>query len=159
MSPLRLLFLLCLAGVAAAVAAPGPGFALVRVWPGWKDAEDFTRLREYFGAAPDSGPRRVLRTSPGERAGFYFLVRTRGAAVPDAVLELMVLRPDGPEPVLHRFPAALRAGEEVVELGLTGEAWPGGKRAQPVAWRLRVLDAGGRELAAQRSYLWVDPAP
>jgi len=157
MSPLRLLFLLCLAG--AAMAAPGTGFALVRVWPGWKDAEDFTRLREYFGAAPDSGPRRVLRTSAGERAGFYFLVRTRGTAVPEAVLELMVLRPDGPQPVLHRFPAALRVGEEVVELGLTGEAWPGGKRAQPVAWRLRVLDAGGRELAAERSFLWVDPAP
>jgi hypothetical protein len=157
MSPLRLLFLLCLTGASAAGSAPE--LALVRVWPGWKEAEDFTRLREYFGAAPESGPRRVLRTTPGERAGFYFLVRTRGPAVPEAILELLVLRPDGTEPVRHRFPAALRAGEEVVELGLTGEAWPGGKRAQPVAWRLQVLDANGRVLAAQRSFLWVDPAP
>jgi hypothetical protein len=157
MFSLRLLFVLCVAGAAA--AAPAPEFALVRVWPGWKEAEDFTRLREYFGAAPDSGPRRVLRTSPDQRAGFYFLVRTRGAAVPAAVLELAVLRPDGPEPVTHRFPAALRAGGEVLELGLTGEAWPGGKRAQPVAWRLRVLGAGDRLLAEERSFLWVDPAP
>ena len=157
MLPLRLLFLLCVAG--PGLAATAPELALVRVWPGWKDAEDFTRLREYFGAAPDPGPRRVLRTTPEQRAGFYFLVRTRGAAVPAAVFELAILRPDGPEPVTHRFPAALRAGEEVVELGLTGDAWPGGKRAQPVAWRLRVLAADGRELAAQRSFLWVDPAP
>ena len=157
MSPLRLLLLLCLAG--AAVAAPAPEFALVRVWPGWKDAEDFTRLREYFGATPDSGARRVLRTAPDQRAGFYFLVRTRGPAVPGAILELAVLRPDGPEPVTHRFPAALRAGDEVVELGLTGEAWPGGQRAQPVAWRLRVLGAEGRVLAEERSFLWVEPAP
>lgn len=157
MSPLRLLFLLCVAGAAA--AAPAPAFALVRVWPSWKEAEDFTRLREYFGFAPDSGPRRVLRTTPEQRAGFYFLVRTRGAAVPDAVLELAILRPDGPEPVLHRFPAALRSGEEVVELGLTGDAWPGGKRAEPVAWRLRVLSTGGRVLAEERSFLWVDSAP
>ena len=157
MFSLRLLFVLCVAG--AATAAPAPEFALVRVWPGWKEAEDFTRLREYFGAAPDSGPRRVLRTSPDQRAGFYFLVRTRGAAVPAAVLELAVLRPDGPEPVTHRFPAALRAGGEVLELGLTGDAWPGGKRAQPVAWRLRVLGAGDRLLAEERSFLWVDPAP
>ena len=157
MFSLRLLFVLCVAGAAA--AAPAPEFALVRVWPGWKEAEDFTRLREYFGAAPDSGPRRVLRTSPDQRAGFYFLVRTRGPAVPAAVLELAVLRPDGPEPVTHRFPAALRAGGEVLELGLTGDAWPGGKRAQPVAWRLRVLGAGDRLLAEERSFLWVDPAP
>ena len=157
MFPLRLLFLLCAAGAAA--AAPAPEFALVRVWPGWKEAEDFTRLREYFGAAADSGPRRVLRTAPDQRAGFYFLVRTRGAAVPAAVLELSVLRPDGPEPVTHRFPAPLRAGGEVLELGLTGDAWPGGKRAQPVAWRLRVLDAGDRLLAEERSFLWVEPAP
>lgn len=157
MSPLRLLLLLCLA--AAAAAAPAPELALVRVWPGWKDAEDFTRLREYFGAAPDAGSRRVLRTTAEQRAGFYFLVRTRGPAVPEATLELAVLRPDGPEPALHRFPAPLRAGEEVLELGLTGEAWPGGKRAQPVAWRLRVLGAGGRVLAEERSFLWVDPTP
>lgn len=157
MFSLRLLFVLCVAGAAA--AAPAPEFALVRVWPGWKEAEDFTRLREYFGAAPDSDPRRVLRTSPDQRAGFYFLVRTRGPAVPAAVLELAVLRPDGPEPVTHRFPAALRAGGEVLELGLTGDAWPGGKRAQPVAWRLRVLGAGDRLLAEERSFLWVEPAP
>jgi hypothetical protein len=158
MSPLRLLLLLlCLAG--AAVAAPVPEVALVRVWPGWKEADDFTRLREYFGAAPDAGPRRVLRTTAEQRAGFYFLVRTRGPGVPEAILELAVLRPDGPEPALHRFSAPLRAGEEVVELGLTGDAWPGGKRAQPVAWRLRVLGAGGRVLAEERSFLWVDPTP
>ncbi|MEY3609357.1 MAG: hypothetical protein RLZZ447_2145 [Verrucomicrobiota bacterium] len=157
MSALRLLFLLCVASAAA--AAPAPEFSLVRVWPGWKEAEDFTRLREYFGATPDSGPRRVLRTSPDQRAGFYFLVRTRGPAVPAAVFELAVLRPDRPEPVTHRFPAPRRAGEEVLELGLTGDAWPGGKRAQPVAWRLRVLDAGDRLLAEERSFLWADPVP
>ena len=50
-------------------------------------------------------------------------------------------------------------GDEVVELGLTGDAWPGGKRAEPVAWRLRVLGAGGRVLAEERSFLWVDSAP
>jgi len=157
MSPLRLLLLLCVAG--ATSAAPAPEFALVRVWPGWKEAEDFTRLREYFGAPPDSGARRVLRTATDQRAGFYFLVRTRGPAVAEATLELAILRPDAPEPFSHRFPVALRAGEDVVELGLTGEAWPGGKRAQPVAWRLRVLGAGGRVLAEERSFLWVEPSP
>lgn len=132
----------------------------VRVWPEWREAGSFVRIKEYFGAPEDTGRETVLRSRPDERAGYYFLVRTRnpGAAVSGARFELEIITPDSPLTKTFTFPADLPAREHVFLLGLTGEDWAG-KKVQPVAWRLRLLSAEASELASARSFLWQMPAP
>ncbi|MBI4626607.1 MAG: hypothetical protein HY736_25735 [Verrucomicrobia bacterium] len=132
---------------------------LVRVWPGWRDAEYFERIGDYFGRSENPGGQILLRTQADVRAGYYFLVRVKAAAaVAGARFELSVIRPDAPEPKTFTFSAALPARQSVFQLGLTGDAWPGGKKDNPAAWKLTLVDAGGRLLAEQKSFLWERPA-
>ena len=79
-------------------------------------------------------------------------------ALAAAKFELSVIRPDAPEPKAFSFPAALPAKEVVFQLGLTGTAWPGGKPANPVAWKLALVAGDGRVLAEHKSFLWEKPA-
>jgi hypothetical protein len=151
-----LLFLACLA--AAGFARAGE-VEFVRVWPGWREAESFDRIGEYFVRGEGTASPLFLRTDPAVRAGYYFLVRVKCAApVAGAKFELSVVHPDAPEPRVFSFPAALPRRETVFHLGLTGAAWPGGKKASPVAWKLALLAADGRPLAEHQSYLWAKPA-
>src|SRR5262249_43128118 len=114
----------------------------VRVWPNWREAESFDRISEYFRQGEYTGREIVLRTHNETRAGFYFLVRVKSeAAVNGARFELSVIRPDAPEPKMHTFPANVPAKETVFELGITGNDWPGGSKANPVAWKLALLSA------------------
>ncbi|MEJ1973342.1 MAG: hypothetical protein WDM96_13040 [Lacunisphaera sp.] len=57
----------------------------------------------------------------------------------------------------YEFPADLRAGDTVFNIGLTGADWPDAK-LHPVAWKLQFLAADGHELASEVSYLWEKPA-
>jgi len=146
--------------------APAFAFAadieFVRVWPGWREAESFERIAEYFGRGErTSGRETVLRTQPERRAGYYFLVRIKSAtAVPGATLQLSVIRPDAPDPKVYRFPTttALPTKEAVYQLGLTGSDWPEGEKANPVAWKIAILNQEGRVLAEHKSFLWEKPA-
>lgn len=132
---------------------------LLRVWPGWRDAESFDRIAEYFGRGENTGRQTVLRTQAAVREGFYFLVRVKSAsALAGAKFELNVIRPDATEPKTFLFTAAVPAKETVFHLGLTGADWPGGQKANPVAWKLAVVAADGRVLAEHKSYLWEKPA-
>ena len=131
----------------------------VRVWPGWRDAASFERITDFFGGTEKDAGRTVLRTQPKERGGYYFLVRVKNpAAARDAKFELQVIRPDKPETLKYSFPAALPAKENVFQLGLTGSDWPGGKEADPVAWKLALVSADGHVLAEHKSFLWEKPA-
>jgi hypothetical protein len=157
-----LLFLVTLAVAlpAAATAKGDTGVGFVRVWPEWRSAESFLRIKEYLGAPEDTGRETVLRSRPDARAGYYFLVRTRnpGAAAAGTKFVLEIITPDSPLTKTFAFPADLPAREHVFHLGLTGGDWAG-KSVQPVAWRLRLLSADEQELAAARSFLWQMPAP
>lgn len=149
-----IILLACLAATARAADVE-----LVRVWPAWQDAEAFDRISEYFGGAEKHGGKTVLRTQPAERGGFYFLVRVKSAsAVAGAKFEVRVIRPDHPEDKAFTFAAAIPAKESVFHLGLTGADWPGGKTANPVAWKVAVLSSDGRTLAEHKSFLWEKPA-
>lgn len=132
----------------------------VRVWPGWRDADSFERIGEYFGRAEKARGEIVLRTKTDTRAGYYFLVRVKaGTSLPNnSRFEVNVIRPDHPEPQTFTFAAPLAAKETVFQLGLTGADWPGGKDVNPVAWRIALVDASGRTLAEQKSFLWEKPA-
>ena len=129
-----------------------------RVWPEYREAESFDRISEYFNEKENTGGEIVLRTQPGERAGYYFLVRVRnsGAGIPDARIELNLIAPDSPVAKQYSFPAPLPARSEVINLGLTGKDWLS-PTINPVAWEIRLLAADGRELARKQSYLWAKP--
>jgi hypothetical protein len=130
----------------------------IRVWPAWREAESFERISEYFGGGENHGREIVQRSRPDTRTGYYFLVRLKSAtSTPDARFELSVIRPDAPEPKSFIFPAALPAKEAVFQLGLTGSDWPGGSEANPVAWKLALVDRTGRVLAEHKSFLWEKP--
>ena len=150
--------LVCLLLFAAALARAGE-IEFVRIWPGWRDAESFERISEYFGHGEGTSGQIVLRTQPETRDGLYFLLRVKSAApLANARFELSVIRPDAAEPKTFSFPAALPAKEAVFQLGLTGAAWPGGKKASPVAWKLALVANDGRLLAEHKSFLWEKPA-
>ena len=142
-----------------AVAASAADAEFVRVWPGWRDAEAFDRIAEYFGGSETHGKQLVLRTHAETRAGYYFLLRIKHpAAIAGATFQVSVIRPDAPEPKVFSFSTALPEKETVLQLGLTGADWPGGKKANPVAWKITLLAADGRTLAEHKSFLWEKPA-
>jgi hypothetical protein len=129
----------------------------VRVWPSYRTADSFVRLAEYFGAPESPVVDTLLRSQPTNRAGYYWLVRTRAAAAqPGARYELALVPPGATAPVTYTFAHDLAAGNHVTQLGLTGTDWPD-PAARPLAWRVTLLDAGNTILATRQSFLWRDP--
>jgi hypothetical protein len=127
---------------------------LIRVWPGYRTAESFVGIREYFGGEEQTSGRLILRSQPAARAGYYWLVRVRSAiAVPEAQLELQVVRAGNPDPETHRFPCSLKTGSQPILAGLTGGDWPDAQ-ARPTAWQVRLLDPSGETLVSETSFLW-----
>ncbi len=127
---------------------------LVRVWPGPRTAESFERISEYFTGRENTGGQTVVRTQAGQRAGFYWLVRTRcSVAQPGAVIELAVTYPGTEAPKIYALKVDLPAGRHVTLAGLTGADWPDLEQ-EPVTWQLRILAADGTELARDASHLW-----
>jgi hypothetical protein len=155
---MRLLFLLSVFA-ATLVSAGAAEIEFVRVWPGWRDAESFERISEYFDGRENTGGEVVLRTHADQRAGFYFLVRVAnaGSAKPDAHFVLQVILPSNPEPRSLTFPADVPARSKVFELGLTGPDWPS-PDVHPVAWKLELRSAEDQVLASAQSFLWEKPA-
>jgi hypothetical protein len=152
---LGLPFFFLAASVATAAAAD---LTIVRVFTGWRDAASFKRISEYFDGREHTGGEAMLRTQPGQRAGYYFLVRVANPGAPQAVkLSLQLNLPGAAKLRTHAFATTLPAGESVLNLGLTGTDWPDAK-TNPVAWKLEVLAADGRPLATEKSYLWEKPA-
>jgi hypothetical protein len=132
--------------------------SFTRVWPQWRSADSFDRIREYFGGAENDGRELVLRTHADQRAGLYFLVRVKAdAAVEGGKFVLEVVRPDNPQVRTYTFPAAVAARSQVLEFGLTDGDWPGGRTAHPVAWKVSLVDGSGKVLAAEQSFLWENP--
>lgn len=149
----------CFLGTFLAATTHAADATFVRLWPGWRETESFDRISEFLGGPEQLGRRTLVRTQRTARAGYYFLLRVNSAAaLTGAKFELHVIRPDAPEPKIFTFPATGSAGDNVFDLGVTGTDWPGGKRANPVAWKLTLLAADGRVLAEHKSFLWEKPA-
>ncbi len=155
----RLTPLVALLWLAAPVALRAGSVEIVRVMPGWRDADSFRRISEYFTGKENTGGITVLRSQPDHRAGYYWLVRVKnpGASLPGARFELEVVTPDSPQPKTFKFATDLRAGSALYDLGLTGTDWTTPK-ARPAAWRLQVLSGDGHVLADEKSFLWAPPA-
>ena len=142
----------------ATMVPAGAAITVVRLLPEYRTADSFVRLSEFFTGKENTGGDVVLRSQPGARAGYYFLLRldNDGAADPAVRFELDVIRPGQPVPVTYTFDSALPTGREVYHLGLTGTDWPN-PEAEPVAWQLRLLSSTGAELLHEQSFLWSLP--
>lgn len=153
--PSRMLLLRWLLPLLAACSlAQAGGITFERVWPGYRTEASFTRISEYFGGAEHHPGQTILRSHPGERAGYYWLVRTRAEhAQPDARFVLEIIAVNATAPTRYEFPAGVPAGSHPTLLGLTGEDWPHPDH-RPTAWRLRLVDAAGNALLSQQSFLW-----
>jgi hypothetical protein len=132
---------------------------LVRVWPGYRTAESFENISEYFGKDEDPAAQHVLRTQKNERAGYYFLVRlkNKGVELTGARFELQLVTPFATEPHTYTFESNLLPGSHAFHLGLTGTDWPGRPKDESIAWKLRVLSSDGTELLQTQSFLWAQP--
>jgi len=128
---------------------------IVHVWPGFRTAESFESIGEYFGDPEHRGGRLLLRSQSAERNGFYFLTRLKSPeAIASAEIRLEVILPGSPTPKVHLFSTALPAGASVLQVGVTGADWPDAK-VRPLAWRLQVVERTTRRtLAETQSFLW-----
>jgi len=150
----RLLLLLVL----SAISVLGADLTIVRTFTGWRDAASFKRISEYFDGKENTGKETVLRTHPEQRTGYYFLIRLANPGATQKVRFQLQLFEQGASALRTvNFPAELKSGSEVFQLGLTGPEWQDAK-SQPVAWHLQVLGDDGRVLASEKSYLWEKPA-
>jgi hypothetical protein len=150
----RLLLLLIL----SAVSALGADLTIVRTFTGWRDAASFKRISEYFDGKENTGNETVLRTHPEQRTGYYFLVRLANpGAARNVRFQLQLFEQGAATLRTVAFPAELKSGSGVFQLGLTGPEWQDAK-SQPVAWHLQVLADDGSVLASEKSYLWEKPA-
>lgn len=156
--PFRLSAALLLIALLPPVSTSAADLEIVRIFTGWRSAESFRRVSEYFGGKENDGGIKVLRSQPAEYAGYYWLIRLENpdAPVSGARFELKVISPAAPEPRTFIFPAGIPSGSSLFQLGLSGSDWPGPK-AQPDAWQLRLLAADGTTLLARQSFLWELP--
>ncbi len=123
-----------------------------------RTAADDSRASETFGAKDDGGSDVVFRTDPAARGGHYFYVKLDSAPPADARLILQVVRTENSPAERYEFPARFRPGFPFGEyvIGLTGKQ-AGDAKWRPIAWRLSVVDAKGKVLAAKHSFLWGTP--
>ena len=119
---------------------------------------DVSRVSDAFGGKEDHGSDVVFRTDGSARAGHYFYLRLAETPPADARLVLQVVRTENVPAERYEFPARFRPGfpfGEVV-IGLTGKQ-AGDAKWRPIAWRVSVVDAQGKVLAAKHSFLWGTP--
>lgn len=151
---MRCTFFLALAVLAGVMRTGAAEAEIVRVWTSHRTAESFESMGELFGRGETTGGRTVARSQPAQRDGFYFLTRVRAPqALAAAQARIEVVLPGSEQSRVFSFPVALKAGDTVLDLGVTGADWPG-EKVRPVAWRVMILDADGHPWAEQRSFLW-----
>jgi hypothetical protein len=130
---------------------------LVRVWPGYRDAASFTSASEYFQGPAAKSELTAQRTTPDQRAGYYWLVRTKSdSSLAGTAIRLEVTRQGSTKPRLYEFKFDIARGNHAVPFGLTGPDWPDPAEV-PIAWRLTIISPDGSSLASQSSFLWQDP--
>jgi hypothetical protein len=159
---MRFLFasLALLAAAPSPAAPPGPVAPLrfLRVWPLWLTADSFQSYYEYHTGRELIGKWIVMRSQPEERTGLYFLARVdnRRAIERGATFVVRVISPDDPQTRVFNFPATIKAGSWLYEIGLTGKDWALG-HVYPVAWDVELQTADGAVAAKTASFLWEKP--
>jgi hypothetical protein len=162
--PIRRLSLIlgCFAAIAATIFAAEPladgSVSVAHVYTGWRDADSFKRISEYFNGRENTGGELILRTHPDQRGGYYFLARLLHSGAPvDTRIVLLVITPDSSAPKTFEFTTRLSSSATLLDLGLTGPDWPDPK-IHAVAWKMDVFGADHKLLGTKKSYLWEKPS-
>jgi hypothetical protein len=155
------LILGCFAAVAATIlaaeAVDNGTVSVAHVYTGWREADSFKRISEYFNGRENTGGEVILRTHPDQRGGYYFLARLLHSGAPiDARIVLLVITPDSSAPKTFEFTVRLSAPKTLLDLGLTGPDWPD-RKIHAVAWKLDVFGTDNKLLGTKKSYLWEKP--
>lgn len=150
--------LVTLTALVLSASAFASNVKVLRVWPGYRTAESFMRISEYFTGQENPGRKQtLLRTHPEQRAGQYFLTRLENDGPDfDGKIELHVITVRSPAEVTYVFNAHIPHGQRVFQVGLTGPDWTTAAE-HPVAWRLDVVGSDNKELASEQSFLWSKP--
>ncbi len=152
----RLLPSIIAATLVASIAPLSAELDIVRVWPGYREATSFTSASEYFGGPAAKSDRLARRTQPAERAGYYWLVRTKSDSARNAATaRLEVTREGSTEPNTYELSWDIRAGKNAVSFGVTGTDWADPSEV-PIAWRITLFSSDGTQLASSTSFLWKD---
>ncbi len=150
-----LLFTACDTHVASSDEVPGIAYVNERR----RSEADVARASEAFHAKERHGSDIVFRTEEAVRPGYYFFVKLDVTPPADGRLVLEVVRTENTPPERYDFAVNLKPefpfGEYVI--GLTGKQ-AGDAKWRPIAWRVSVVDAQGRFLAAKHSFLWGSPS-
>ena len=136
---------------------PAQGAEIVRVHPEFRTEESFHRILEFFTGREHTGRRDILRTDTDIREGFYLTTRLRRVdrkTLPRGTARLELAMPEEQETRAYEYSLeSIDRRRPLVMFGITGEEWPE-DLARPLAWKLTLLDAEGRELDSEQSFLW-----
>lgn len=117
--------------------------------------EALQRPIEAIGGDVTDGNRTVLRTDAAVREGLHFMValdltKAQRASVAKVNVSWIAPGESNPRDVSLATPAGGLGGPDLV-VALTGSGDPG---HEPVAWRIRLVDASGSVVAERASFLW-----
>jgi hypothetical protein len=156
------LFLSTLAFVflTACTSTPDPSLTSVEIKeikPRYIDADQLTRVSEYFTGHENPGGRVFLRSTPEAKSGYYFtlILDEKVRRLPKGTTILgEFYTPDSVDLQSYEFTLPNRRPKtKEIFLGLTGEDWPD-TGAVPAAWRFTIKGPNGNTLAQSQSYLW-----
>ena len=126
----------------------------------YEQPETFKRIGEYLGGKEHYNHRIVMRTQNDSRGGYYWIIRRsrhRGVIPAGGKFVLEYYPAKSGTAIKHEYAVAESSAERTIYLGVTGGDWPS-EGAKPLAWRIQLLDADGKVLAGEQSYLWEFPA-
>ena len=158
---MRLLFLtlVCLIFTACA-STPKSALTSVEIReikPRYIEADQLTRINEYFTGQENTGNRVFLRSSPEAKNGYYFtlILDEKIRRLPKGTTIIgEFYTPDDVD--LQRYEFTLpnrRPKTKEIFVGLTGDDWPGAE-AIPAAWRFTIKGPNGNTLGESQSFLW-----
>lgn len=146
-----------LLALATCTFSSGADVTMQRVWPGYRTAESFTTLSDYFGGATSTTNQHALRTHPETREGFYWLTRFKSATLfQGSTVRVEVTRQGNTDPLIFDFDWDVPTGSNAIYIGLTGDDWADANEV-PIAWRLSLIGPGGDLLTSSQSFLWDHP--
>lgn len=135
-----------------------PGMAITSAYSRYYEDGEIRPIGQYFGGAlTGQGFRTVIASQPDHPGGQYFIAKLEDAQGSVAVKARMsYFISDRKDADVHEWDLG---GEDLrgwLYLGLTGSDWPS-EDIQPLAWKIELLDAGGRLLVEWKSFLWEMP--
>ena len=117
---------------------------------------DFVRFSEFFTGRENTGNYVIIR-SQKERSGLYFYLPLNESKIRvDKIFYFKLSLIDSRNPKARNFDFLMPEKEKFpknILLGITGEDWAE-KEDRLVAWEIKILDEGEKNLCVAKSSLW-----